>query len=341
MDRIVSAREALLAIAFALFLSGRLPAQEVKPPTTVANHSDGSVLGCMALSRDGKTLALGGGIGTVELCDLATGKVTPMDGTHFADNQNGVAIVNSVAFSHDGKRVASGSWNSTVKVWDTATGKCTFTLRGHSNQVSGVAFSPDGKILASASWDGTIKLWEFPGGKKVASTTLEGHSDIIRALAFSPDGKTLATSSKDGTFKIWDVATEKNTATLKGSSVHVSSICFSPDGKTLAAGNYYTLMLVDVASGKSTDLKGHGGRITAVFFYNDGKSVASSSEGYFKRPSWGPPELRLWDIASGKNTEPLGSSVLIAVSANGKVLAAQDGHRIRLIDLPTVKKDAK
>lgn len=110
----------------------------------------------MALSPDGKTLALSG-LGeakssSVTLLDAITGKELAVLKAH-------TQHVTATAFSPGSTILATGSADNTVRLWDVATGKLKGILEGHTLNVRAVAFSPDGRTLASASMDRTIKVW--------------------------------------------------------------------------------------------------------------------------------------------------------------------------------------
>jgi WD40 repeat protein len=74
---------------------------------------------------------------------------------------------------------------------------------------------------------------------------------------------------------VWDPAARKERATLKGFYGPVG-VKFSPDGKTLLAWGQEgtTVRRWDVTSGQElSPLSGHGGKVTTVFYRNEGKTL--------------------------------------------------------------------
>ena len=108
----------------------------------------------MALSPDGKTVAIGGGHGSFEthLVELATGnelgKCPHKDAPW------------SVAFSPDGKLVASPGHDHKLFLMEVATGKLVAGFDAQQGPLFSVAFSPDSKAFVTGGEDTTALVWD-------------------------------------------------------------------------------------------------------------------------------------------------------------------------------------
>jgi WD40 repeat protein len=275
-------------------VTARLWDLATRQTTTVLTSETGVI--SVALSPDGRILAVAGPDRTVTLWTIATGQVTALTGS--------TGQVQSVAFSPDGRTLASSETQpqqpgqahpaagttTTVRLWDLATGQAT-TLSSLPGSYSSkaLAFDPSGHTLAgSAGMDGTIQLLDLATGQ---ATTLTGHTSGIEVATFSPDGRTLATGSTDATVRLWDLGTGQTTTTLTPHGGYVVSVAFSPDGRILASASIDdTVRLWDPVTGQATaTLFGHTEFVTSVVFSPDGHTVASGSR---------DRTVRLWTLSA-------------------------------------------
>jgi WD40 repeat protein len=306
---------------------------------------------CVALTPDGKTLALGGQGEVVELWDTVTGGRMILLKDH-------PRAAYSLAFSPDGRTLAVGCYKQ-VRLWDVKTGKEQATLKGHTTDIKSVQFFPDGQTLFTAS-KSEAKFWQLPSGDELATVKSDAARWVLSpngqtlvscnfywnnvdvwdagkrakrpalrcswtsCVACTPDGGLVATGSKD-TLRLWDAATGKQLSSHDFHTQDIVSLDFAPDGKTLASGSKdRTAILWDMTTKKErATLKGHPGEVV-VKFAPDGKTVYTGSPG--------GPAVKLWDAATGKELHAFETNrsgvQFFVTSSEGNVLAVlcRDGN---------------
>ncbi|MFJ9866646.1 hypothetical protein [Streptomyces sp. NPDC101165] len=175
----------------------------------------------LAISPDGRKLALGRVDGTIQLWDIAHRSAPRPLRTLSGHTGN----VDSLAFASSGRLLASAGADGKVRLWDmtdqrrtSATavlpslklGSQTYDLNG--KPLHRVAFSPDGRLLAGPG-DGDktrVRLWRLRGRGQPTSagtakdTYVTDCAANLASAAFSPDGKALATACDTNTY-LWDV----------------------------------------------------------------------------------------------------------------------------------------
>jgi RNA polymerase sigma factor (sigma-70 family) len=246
----------------------------------------------LALTPDGKTLAVRGFDATIRLFETATGReLNPLSEQQpNANNANGVVFVSSgyygvrplMVFSPDGTLLATlGSAqlvgqpgvivagrpqqaNTMVRLWNVTHGKPIGRLDLGQRGVGAMAFSPDGFSIATANTDNTISLWEVATGKECLKITLKKDDKPAPQPAVDPAKPAIAPAI----------------ARLPNQGVSsISSLAIAADGRTLAAGGIdRTLYLFDLATGKDLGkFTGHEGNVLNVLFAPDSRTLISGS----------------------------------------------------------------
>ncbi len=311
-------------------------------------------LSSVAYSPDGKTLVVGCWDGSITVWDLPEAKLRHKLVAHKeGDDSEWSHPVWKVAVSPDGKSFASASWDATARVWDLSTGQVRHVLK-HPAKVRNLAYSPDGKTLATAmSFEPgrSVILWDAETGKQ--GRTIRGDRTGTVCLAFSPDGKTLATGGQDRLVQLWDFATGVRLGTVGQHTEEVSALAFSRDGKWLAsAASYYRIpnsgetLISEVATGRPYLRIAGSLPVNNLAFNSDGRGLVTSGAG---------GAVRVWDFQPGAFGSALQSRVststgairadeparCVAVSPEGRTLAAASGRLVTLYDLPARTERAR
>jgi WD40 repeat protein len=231
-------------------------------------------LTCLALSADGKTLALGEPGPDVLLLDLASGAKTRVPAELRGSAQG-------LAFAPDGKTLAVIN-RPGIDLVDRATGKLLRRFRGPAGGYFSVALSPDGKTLAGGGADHVIQLWDVTTGKELRPTP--GHRGPVTAAVYSPDGRTVATAGADPAARLWDAATGKELLRLsrpreegEQGQAPPALLAFLGSGRVLtAAWNDGIVCAWETATGKplprvGASRKGH----RPLAFSPDGQALAT------------------------------------------------------------------
>jgi WD40 repeat protein len=198
----------------------------------------------VALSPDGRTLAIGGRFGVVRLWDWAAAKEVRVICRQVLD-------VQGVAFSRSGNTLASADNRGKISLWDVATGQPKGPVSAHRQGLTSVAYVPGTARLATAAWDGTVRLWDTNSGKEavrleIPQSERDDHdktgpnalptgveASMLGHFALSPDGKLFAASRWDKVIVMWDAVTGKEVKRFPG-----SRLAFSPDNKLIACIQY-------------------------------------------------------------------------------------------------------
>jgi WD40 repeat protein len=278
-----------------------------RPAAIGIMHGHGDVLRGIAVSPDGKTLAVLSGGGRVLFFDARTYVRIgdPLPGTGFE----------SLAYSPDGRTLAIGG-DYLVRLIDARTRKQL------ANTVVGgtptrMAFTKDGSQLvvlvapgASNSLgdaDAYITIRDAatlrPIGLSIEPEAFVGAYVgtwyASPQFALTPDDRFLLTASEDGELARWDLRSRRKTRTwrIETGGLRGVAVAVSPDGLTAAVGIKHGVQLVDLRSGTvRTAASDSAASPNWVLFSPDGKMVVSTNR---------DKTVTRWDVESATPLETL------------------------------------
>ncbi|MGK8522625.1 WD40 repeat domain-containing protein [Nocardia asteroides] len=197
----------------------------------------GNVIGAMALSPDGRILAVGGQDGNTTLWNIDNLAEPRLIGSPLTDFVNAVRVI---TFSPDGKLLAV-TGHPAMMLWDVGEPERPKRLSskpvGQHSTTAALAFSPDGRTVAAAR-DRDVVLYDVDDVTRPISE-LRGIRQTTRHLMFSSDGRTLATGGNNPGVLLWDVTDRTRPAQLgqplPGYPDSVRHLALAPDGRTLVA----------------------------------------------------------------------------------------------------------
>ena len=295
--------------------------QLCQPDMSFSLRRDSAPVGAVAISQDGRLLAVQTGGYKVTLWDLTTKR--PMT------ELPGLGWIRAMTLSPSGGVLAVSRSKEgeapKVEFWDVPAGKLTLTLSPPAPVIS-LAFSSDGKLLATLNDQGTAEVREWESNRSItnlnAAPFRRGGTGVV---VFSPDGNRLAVGADYGWLQVVNLRSGAvrtiETQTIDG----VSALAFSPDSQLLAAGFAYTSGTVGLWDSDSGEPRGQLTNATAwvraLAFTPDGRRLAVASVN---------GTIQIWNVAERTEVVCLrghpAEGLALGFQADGRTLASGCGE---------------
>lgn len=270
----------------------------------------------LALSPDGRLLAVGDRNGGIAIIDTATRRQI---GAPLGGHKGGIEDLD---FSPDGARLVSSGDDGTIRLWPVNDGRVGDgeVVARFSDVIWAVAFDPKGESIASAGADGSVRLWNAKTAAPMGEPLAQRTGDYL-SVAFSPDGTALMVGNGEGTVQGLSLPSGKPIIqpVFDAHTSDVWELVFSPSGDRVATAS---------SDGTSAVLSYPDGRVLGRAFAPDDRiqCVEITPDGERLLGGGADGRVRVWNFQKG-TTEAVSTVghdrpiTEIALSADGKMLA--------------------
>lgn len=277
-------------------------------------------IGRVALTPDGKRLAVSDGAGKVHIRDVKEKKEL----FAFAAPAGKGTVV--MRFSADQQTLFIGGQHGRMYRWDLKTNKKLADVGQHSTwSLTSLALSPDETVLYSTANDKLIKRWDLKTLKEVPAP--DGYITQTAVVPL-PDRRTMLVADHQGALDRWDLASGKHVGRLQGQKAGgIDCVAVSADGRWFAGGRTtQDVTLWDLKANKleriiplveQPDSKGSD-HVRRVAFSGDGRVLFTGS---------GKTGITAWEVPTGKKLwHAPGIGPYLAVDPKGRWVAAGGGY---------------
>jgi WD40 repeat protein/uncharacterized caspase-like protein len=313
---------------FAAGLAGKIWLLNIAAGSAAAfDPAAGTAIKCLAVSPDGRYLAVGGDDKKARVWDTSSGKKV-------RELKNHEAPVTAVRFDEKSMLAAVGAEDGSVRVSGIPDGREVASFKTPTKAIIAFSFAPNGTLYA-ADANGTLRSFSLAEKKestpRVLIPDVEQRLSKLEFAAFDAGSSSVIFGQGDGASSVFDLTGFKLTALLDSNKAALYGVAFSGDRRFMAAASRdNTIKLWDLVTGQALpQLAGHTAFVNAVIFDPDNRHLISSSY---------DGTIRIWDTAGIEKPVTLDGHkqpvVSLALTPDGNTLlsASQDG-RVGVWDL--------
>ncbi|NNF00908.1 MAG: hypothetical protein HKN25_17970, partial [Pyrinomonadaceae bacterium] len=247
-------------------------------------------------------------------------------------------------FSPDESLLAVAEYMGRVKLINAETFEQIGMLGKQSEDTDSIVFSPDGTTLLTIGGDGNIRFWETKTGKLIR--TLDNSNNAVYSVDFASSHKRLAIVVDEDLPGFFDLSERRTLKRFRANFEPPSSVVFSDDGNL----QFVRSLVVpddETADNKAiiTVLGGNADqRVSTLMVGRHLASMDISKNGLLVVSANSDREIMVWETTTGKLLHkvtysdvrvPYSSEVRVAVSADGKWLAASGAGQTKILILNT------
>ena len=228
----------------------------------------------------------------------------------------------------DGTVLAVGSGDVICRL-NVATGNQVGNMYGHTGGGVAFTFNPTGSVLVSRGWSGIVRLWNPQNCRQ--SFNFHAHMETVR---FSSDGRFLAATEHRNRLGLWEIAEGQEYRSLTLNPMRgnrpFNVLAVNADGRLVAAGSSASCVcLWDLSSGNVLAFLEEGPAPNHVALApadnNEEALFTRGPNGVFRRSLLVNPVTGAVDIGAAARLPVPGNQYIMALSRDGKVLAAAQG----------------
>ncbi|MEX2587406.1 MAG: protein kinase [Actinomycetota bacterium] len=299
--------------------------ERARPGAVVEIGDVGARPRSMAVSPDGRVLAVGTGAGDVVLLG-EDGDRRPGFGGHSG-------AVSAVGFAGPSMLI-TGDEEGVLRLWNADSGELLSERPAGGGAIRTMAVGGGRSLLVTGDEGGVVGFWDAGSLEPITEAARLGSA--ITDVAIGGSAPTVAASTRRGEVGLWDGAGRNIGEPLRVIDDTVWGVALHPAAQILAAAGADEVLslwsLEDSAAPERTrELGSHRLGALDVVFVDPGTVAVGTGEGL----------VQLWDAASGQRIGPglevAAGPVRYVVGSQGTVWAAADSGKVVRIDVLDVR----